>query len=72
MSIVTLLIVSIIVAIVFSALGIYLTTTKLRASLTKKSAQTLVEAEEKAEMVKKEKILQKLHYIKPLKIMKHY
>lgn len=52
------LIVSVIVAIVFTALGIFLATTKFRTSLTKGAAQVLAEAEEKAEMVKKERILQ--------------
>ncbi|MBP1630230.1 MAG: ribonuclease [Bacteroidetes bacterium] len=52
------IIVCIIVAIVFSALGVYITATKLRTALTKDAKQVLEEAEEKAEMVKKEKILQ--------------
>ena len=52
------IIVSVIVAIIFTGLGIYIATTRLRDTLTKKSAKTLVEAEEKAELVKKERILQ--------------
>lgn len=57
MNIIT-IIVSVIVAIVFTGIGIYIATTRLRDALTKKSAKILVEAEEKAELVKKERILQ--------------
>ncbi len=52
------IIVCIIVAIVFTGLGIFLATTKLRESLTKDAKQVLAEAEEKTEILKKEKILQ--------------
>ena len=58
MNIITLIVVSVIVAVIFTGLGIYIATSRLRDSLTKKSAKILVEAEEKAEMVKKERILQ--------------
>jgi conserved hypothetical protein YmdA/YtgF len=52
------IIVCIIVAIAFCALGIYLASNKLRATLTKNATKVLKEAEEKAEMLKKEKLLQ--------------
>ena len=52
------IIVCIIVAIAFTGLGIFLATTKLRESLTKAAKQVLAEAEEKTEILKKEKILQ--------------
>ncbi|MDD3724178.1 MAG: Rnase Y domain-containing protein, partial [Bacteroidales bacterium] len=52
------IIVCIIVAIAFTGLGIFLATTKLRESLTKDAKQVLAEAEEKTEILKKEKILQ--------------
>lgn len=52
------IIVCIIVAIAFTGLGIFLATTKLRESLTKAAKQVLSEAEEKTEILKKEKILQ--------------
>ncbi|MDY0053685.1 MAG: ribonuclease Y [Bacteroidales bacterium] len=52
------IIVCIIVAIAFTGLGIFLATTKLRESLTKEAKQVLAEAEEKTEILKKEKILQ--------------
>jgi len=52
------IIVCIIVAIAFTGLGIFLSTTKLRESLTKDAKQVLAEAEEKTEILKKEKILQ--------------
>jgi ribonuclease Y len=58
MNTVTIVIVCIIVAIIFFGLGVLLAATKLRAILTKKSSQVLLEAENKAEIVKKEKILQ--------------
>ena len=58
MNTVTIIIVCIIVAIIFSGLGVLLAATKLRTALTKKSSQVLLEAEDKAEIVKKEKILQ--------------
>lgn len=58
MNTVIVIIVCVIVAIVFTGLGIFLATNKLRASLTKNAQQVLAEADEKAEMVKKEKILQ--------------
>jgi ribonuclease Y len=58
MNTVTIIIVCVIIAVVFFGLGILLTATKLRNSLTKKSSQVLLEAEEKAEMLKKERILQ--------------
>lgn len=52
------IIVCITVAIAFTGLGIFLATTKLRESLTKDAKQVLAEAEEKTEILKKEKILQ--------------
>lgn len=52
------IIVCIIVAIAFTGLGIFLATTKFRESLTKDAKQVLAEAEEKTEILKKEKILQ--------------
>ncbi len=58
MNTVTIITVCVVIAIVFLGLGILLTATKLRASLTKKSSQVLLEAEEKAEILKKEKMLQ--------------
>src|SRR5574344_1035867 len=52
------IIVCIIVAIAFCALGIYVATNKMRQTLTKNATKVLKEAEEKAEMMKKEKLLQ--------------
>lgn len=52
------IIVCIIIAIGFTGLGIVLASTKFRDSLTKDAKQVLSEAEEKAEILKKEKILQ--------------
>lgn len=51
-------IITVITAIVFLALGFFLATTKLKDTFSKNARQVLVEAEEKAEMLKKERILQ--------------
>ncbi|MDR0972347.1 MAG: ribonuclease Y [Bacteroidales bacterium] len=51
-------VICIIVAVIFGCVGILLARTSLRNALTKKSSQILTEAEEKAEILKKEKILQ--------------
>ena len=71
MNTVTIVIVCIIVAIIFFGLGVLLAATKLRAILTKKSSQVLLEAEDKAEIVKKEKILQAKEKFLQLKSYEH-
>ena len=52
------IVIFIVVGLVGVGIGIALATTKLRSILEKKSQQVLKEAEEKAEILKKEKILQ--------------
>jgi ribonucrease Y len=54
----TTLIIAVIVAIAGVGLGILLAMTILKKSLTKKSQQLITEAEEKAEIIKKDKVLQ--------------